>query len=168
MGKKLIIMGADFSANGVSSKQVLKTYPQTALSVTTEAAGWINTYNTSTARSCASLEGANIPIPAGATLILSGLKGISGTETALWVDYCIYSSSSINLATSAKSSPAPNFLRSASSFVSGYFFPLNHDGVDSLAITNQDGVDRWICFAFRLPNNGTLNISKYRFYVDYA
>lgn len=157
MGKKIIIKGADFSANGF--KQIISgslSAANGALSILSNS----DTYGEvgSNVRNNRGYTTTAIFIPKGAIFTLKGLK--PGSDTGLRVDGCYYSSSETS------NSTVVGDLHGGTTDSSDLFL-LNADGSsDGVTFTNNYG-DYWFKFAFAKGSGKSDNFTAGNYNLSY-
>ena len=173
MGKKLIIRGADFAQNAVGGLKTtgnLYALPFSC-SLLNGQAGNLLLYYTNTRMTLTGFANRGVRIPEGCKITLSGLKGINGSRTALWIDYCMYSTNFIPQYFSANeltNNPAidgnaQNLLKTGSEFVEANYFPLNHANGTSIEVTNPYNHDVYIVFVAKAGSSGAaMTLSQYQ------
>lgn len=152
MGKRLIIKGADFSENGMESRELnsLPLVKQLALDLTGNSSGKVFGWQIQPGAQTRCSASQLIFVPNGAKLILSGTK-------LFRFDYCWYSQSyQLENYTAASESAIqaahPYVLGSYSNKVSSNFFGVNTSGADSVVIVNNTGADCYYLIAAAMQN----------------
>ena len=167
MGKKLIIQGADFSAHpvgGLESSGLMTTLPFMN-SVVSGQAGWLFATTSTNRLTLTGEYFTAIKVPKGYQITLSGLKGVSANQTALWLDYLIYSTPTIPTCQNGNqvTENAPTLIATGSGFDSSNYFPLNHSNDVSASLINTYNYDVYIVFVAKAGSSGsTITLSNYR------
>ena len=175
MGKKLIIKGADFSANaiGTETQDGYVCANNTMASVVSGTAGWwgLGQYQ-SNRLTIVGVNAKPIRLPKQSTITLTGLKG-NGSQTALWLDWIKLDSPVLYAMPQASatyvSGNAPNLIGTASNFVSANYFPLNHSNGTSITVTNDRDYDVWIVFVAKGGSSGSaISSSNYTTFLKFT
>ena len=148
MGKKIIIPGANFSANGIAPEELELVVTSFGIDITNS-----NTFGDNNLAGWNRMRVMdNILIPNGSSITIKGLKGVDGLQTVLRLDYCYYNSENRSHST---------VVGSYSNKVTADFYTLNEALNDEIVITNNYGQDYWFGICFKKNDNSDVDVSQY-------
>lgn len=159
MGKKLIIKGADFSQVAVDGRVIgildSSKLELNGITIITGDASYGN-YGSANTKRMRVKAGSLVPVELGQSVTLSGLKGVSGSLTALTMCIVIYSSNS--------SPSASTVVGGSNAGESTNYFNLNSSELaDSLTWENNIGNGYLsFCAAIGTEHTDVINLSNYR------
>lgn len=167
MASTLIIPNSNFSANALAVSGQLKGFvsPPWSLSITSNSGGTKPSMaNQTRITLCLSNNNQSykpILIPNGKTITIYGLKGDTGEELGLEMDYCYYSTNDDIPNYVSGQGRAAHLVGTASNFVTSNYFPINKNGNASVSITNNYGADYYFAFLARNLSNSTIDKNAY-------
>lgn len=138
MGVSIILKNANFLKSSIGNERNAELMPNNKTISVIVNSEYFGTERDITLHNRLALKD-NIFIPNGASINLSGLKGVDGLKNPLRVDWVAYS---IN---ERKTEYA---VTTASKGIEANYFPLNINGSNSVEIVNDTGQDAWFGFCF--------------------
>lgn len=147
MGKKLIIKGADFSENCIKNPLPLE---QGLIDIIPAEAEFGENMDVNMEKRMRTVN--NLLIPSDAAVVISGLKGLNGSRSALRLDYCAYTSNE-------RTKQA--CIGTGSNGFSDYYFPYNSsEKGNSVTIHNKYHQDLYFGFTIASGDNKDVSISN--------